>query len=730
MTEWETRLHRRIEELVASADDDDQAESARTRAELAELRSDIADALEAVRDRLADNLGSLRGDLSGLRDAVTVLLGAVSDNQDSGRDLVQQSIGEARDLLEERLATLEDALESLSDRLEALARDGVTETSDRLGSIVESMRLLPAQVAESTDDTAVREALTELAAAVDRGLADLGSRLSIAVAETGAADRTHVETELVALRADLADALEEVRDRLNDNLGQRVTQQTGDLLDRLDEGIAVLGRRLGELAEPVSATAAVVASNDERLGTVEESIGEMHEELTAISSEWSSRTTAVVEQARAAGEAAADAVGERAQAAIATVEENIGAILEENRAENAETSKEARALVKQARTAADDVAAVIQERAAAIVELMRAEAQTVLEQFRTEAQGAFDEVKAESTTTAREARKVSEQARNAVEAVQSTLQEQTAVLVERLRTDVASVLEDTRRESREASAEVRAALTRSTGAVTKTHERMETDADRLADAGRGLLAYLAERDRVLEAERMTVLHEVLDDFAEGLSVKERKRAADRLGDAMRRRREARDAERWRKQQGAPTDTGVPPDLSTYLPPAPGQGAEAPDEPPIPSSTPPSRRRPGAIRPATAPRRDGPPSTAGGSADAPAATPSAPGTATAATAPAKAPVKATPAKTAPVKAPAVKSAPRTKPAPTKAAAPKKAAAAKKTPAKQVPGAQAPAKQVPGAPAPAKQTPAKQAPGAQTSTETTGPREEIRPNSPQS
>ena len=39
----------------------------------------------------------------------------------------------------------------------------------------------------------------------------------------------------------------------------------------------------------------------------------------------------------------------------------------------------------------------------------------------------------------------------------------------------------------------------------------------LAESGRGLLGYLAERDRILEAERDTVLGDVLDEFAQGLS---------------------------------------------------------------------------------------------------------------------------------------------------------------------------------------------------------------------
>jgi hypothetical protein len=82
--------------------------------------------------------------------------------------------------------------------------------------------------------------------------------------------------------------------------------------------------------------------------------------------------------------------------------------------------------------------------------------------------------------------------------------------------------------------------------------------ERLVSAGQALVAYLAERDRALEAERDRILHEVLEEFAIGLSPKERKAVASRVGEALDRRRDVRDAHRYRRSQQGQPAVEVPP----------------------------------------------------------------------------------------------------------------------------------------------------------------------------
>jgi hypothetical protein len=65
-----------------------------------------------------------------------------------------------------------------------------------------------------------------------------------------------------------------------------------------------------------------------------------------------------------------------------------------------------------------------------------------------------------------------------------------------------------------------------------------------------LVGYLAERDKWLERERDRVLHEVLAEFAQGLSGRRRRGLSGRMHEIVERRRDARDAQRYRRLEAA------------------------------------------------------------------------------------------------------------------------------------------------------------------------------------
>ncbi|MEO6714869.1 MAG: hypothetical protein ABIM89_15785 [Mycobacteriales bacterium] len=91
--------------------------------------------------------------------------------------------------------------------------------------------------------------------------------------------------------------------------------------------------------------------------------------------------------------------------------------------------------------------------------------------------------------------------------------------------------------------------------------RLETSSDALA-------AYLDDRDAAIEGERDRVLRDVLEDFAASLHARERRTVARRLIDAIDRRRDARDAARWRREHGAEQRPLRPRQMQ---PPAAGHG---------------------------------------------------------------------------------------------------------------------------------------------------------------
>lgn len=93
--------------------------------------------------------------------------------------------------------------------------------------------------------------------------------------------------------------------------------------------------------------------------------------------------------------------------------------------------------------------------------------------------------------------------------------------------------------------------------VDRMAEVLESGVRRLDGTGDALAAYLDVRDTRIEAERDRILREVLEDFATSLHARERRTVARRLVDAVDRRRDARDAAKWRREHGAELTSAHP-----------------------------------------------------------------------------------------------------------------------------------------------------------------------------
>jgi len=130
-----------------------------------------------------------------------------------------------------------------------------------------------------------------------------------------------------------------------------------------------------------------------------------------------------------------------------------------------------------------------------------------------------------------------------------------------------TLVRDVRTEIGAQLARVREELARAAAELQGARDGLESGTDRLSRAGTVLVGYLEQRDRLLEAERDRVLHDVLDSFAAGLSSRERTALAGRVGDVVARRRDARDAERYRGAVGQPLPplVEVPDEVTRLVP---------------------------------------------------------------------------------------------------------------------------------------------------------------------
>jgi hypothetical protein len=134
-----------------------------------------------------------------------------------------------------------------------------------------------------------------------------------------------------------------------------------------------------------------------------------------------------------------------------------------------------------------------------------------------------------------------------------------------------SVLEAVQAEVKSGLTEISRSLTGQFAAIRGVTGTLGGGTDRLVGAGQALLAYLGERDRWLERERDRVLHEVLDEFAEGLSGRGRRSLTSRMRNVVDRRRDARDAERFRQTEAETMVIdipAIPPELAQLSEPLP------------------------------------------------------------------------------------------------------------------------------------------------------------------
>jgi hypothetical protein len=223
----------------------------------------------------------------------------------------------------------------------------------------------------------------------------------------------------------------------------------------------------------------------------------------------------------------------------------------------------------------------------------RGDVDNQLGELRSDFADALDEVREHIETTVTTS---GESVAGALADMQGEWRPRVDAVVEDGRAAARSVLSEIQAEVHRATADLRAALDGQVAAIGNVTGYLDGGTNRLVAAGQSLLAYLGERDRMLEKERDRLLHEVLEEFAEGLSPRERRAVASRVGEAVDRRRDARDAARFRKTADSHPEPEIPavPSLVARL-------AEPVPEPgPLRSAAPRSAARGSSLRPAPRP----------------------------------------------------------------------------------------------------------------------------------
>jgi archaellum component FlaC len=586
--EHEPGLLRRIEELAAQAGDDSPdtpvlaAALAGLRHEIGSLRRDLTSLradLAAVRTSVDDNIGRLAGDVSASR---TETGGVASRHQELG----------------ERVDELAEVLDGVAAALPQL-RQEVAQLPEGTAGLETSLRRL-----EETLLTRVDTAVGDLRRTVSTGLtqASAGGR----AAETAANDTRSVLEERLAAVEDTIDGLaENIEAITRDSIGtatERIRQldtHLGGIGDSLSEAVATghgetrghvesLAIQLRDTVETAFSGLDLRLNHDREAGedrltalnAVLEAFqtsaeGRLAELEAVIGSGLTDARDALMAELTSTLEQLTQANGDTRT----LVEEETGAL----RADLADALEEVRDRISTLMTSsAESITSALDEQRTTFSETARVLREDVLdrvEESRADVLSSLDELRAGTSAAARHGEETGGRLRELAEVIGSlyaTIGELRIEWDARSEAAVASAREAALAATAEFRAEVdvmmanaRSAMDRQAAAVDDAGAMLNGGVAKLVTAGEALLGYLAHRDQLLEQERDRVLHDALDAFAAGLSAKDRRTTASRLSDVIDRRRDARDADRWRRSaEGSPAvDVPTPPeDLAALVDP--------------------------------------------------------------------------------------------------------------------------------------------------------------------
>ncbi|HEX9890281.1 MAG TPA: hypothetical protein VGA69_12430 [Nitriliruptorales bacterium] len=468
----------------------------------------LAESTESMGDEVARVLAQVRGEVD---DRVGALVDRVGQLETVVTSRVEESLTAHSDDLLGQVSSLR---QELGERLDAQQRDARESRASQRTALDEQAASVRGAADRVRDDvreqleTQAREHTHALAAATEQFRATAGTL----TAELGELEALSIQ--LTQLRAHDAEARDEFRHRLTEDLGAQIqqgVQAAGTRVDeeltrvraRLDDGFSGLRDRMDGLAsshaQDNESLTDQVAERLQRLDQVmTEHIGRFDERLDVGLVSMRARFEEAVERQRAGIEAT---LAELSEANRVAGEELAGRIdrFDEH-------------LTGQGRTLAG---------VADGVDSVTVEVADTFQRLQAELLTAQADVLADIRATQDEAEARLERARELLDQSASQVESRAEVLEEQLAQALDRVAERLRKESDEASTELRVAAS-----------RLDTTFQHLRHLESSLVAYLEARDRRLEQDRADLLGDVLGELTSGLSKRERRKYTDSVQRAI------------------------------------------------------------------------------------------------------------------------------------------------------------------------------------------------------
>jgi hypothetical protein len=547
-------LYRRIDDLLSKPTD----EQVREQRALNDLMVGVRDAIA----RLTGDVAALAARVSETREFTEQIADRPAPAPAAAPGPPQMPADMAR-----RLETLETAIGELAALVAAAPVPATAAEAPDLGPLVhvtipEAIRgavpgalrdVLGAAVPDAVRD-AVEGQLSRLGEAAGAERGDVTAAVNDAIANLRGtfvsaleATRGEVRTSVDQLRDALGSSSSELRTSLGtsssdlrDSLGASLTElrdtlgtSTTELRDALGASSTELRDSLARSVDALRARVDEAASAGLRAGDVQELIDKAFSQFSARLDEVRTRSEALAETLAAIEEGMGERLGVVASAAdVAGVREQLGAF--------SKISMDVAAL-RTALSGTVDLPAAVDRAITEGRDAMQEAIDAIAEQIRTDASNAADRVRSEAGV-------VLEKTTSLAQSATERLGEASTLALARIG-EVGSTAFERLQDAAEA-------IERETSKVPRA---VRDVASRMDEFQETMLAYLAARDLALEEARDRVLQELLDEYASGLSQRQRAGLGTGLRRAFRRRKDKRDAEKYRS--GPTEDVPKMPEVS-------------------------------------------------------------------------------------------------------------------------------------------------------------------------
>ena len=468
------------------------------------LRNAVEDAIKTAFDRLDEMNSNFARALEGSARSVDEALRSMGGALDSLRDQTSQNASSMTELIEGSEGRTKELIEAADEKNRRMAETIEAAAATVKSSLEETARNLDETLSAKTNHLA-----SELTSRSDALAAELTSR-SDALADEMSSRSETLAAGITSRSEALADELRRSGDELVGRIDESQSRSSESLQQASGELKEIASKSAIDLNDALQASAARTFDRIQKLREDLEGYTKQLSDLPVRTEEQLTEQAAAIEREMAE---ARQTISQQLEAERKMMFERLDAHLNATKASGAAMSRQ----IESTKSAVDKKLPEIEQKVADRIEVI--------------GQGLAEQMEAIRTTIDSEVPEMEKRMGGYLAKVRSVVDAQPPVLADKVDEVLGPVLSEMEK--------IGERFQNVNRRVTESNSRMEAMQE-------ALIRYLAERDARLEEVRDSVLGDVIRQFSETLKPKDRTKISDALREAEQRRKDRRDADRYRK----------------------------------------------------------------------------------------------------------------------------------------------------------------------------------------